>query len=107
LAAERRTYISATEAGWGYGYQSVHFEFITQKELVEILGENKEKNKYRFTFSDHENIIIFAINIPEYSVNKYRNPDITNSPVFYSIDFIDVPVLVLDKTKRINIYKFK
>lgn len=106
-AAERRTYISPMDAGWGYGYQSVHFEFITQKELKEILGEDKDKNKYRLTFIDHENVILFAINLPEYSVKKYLNTDIVNSQVFYSIDFIDIPVLVLDKTKTINIYRFK
>ena len=107
LAAERRTYISPTDAGWGYGYQSVHFEFITRIELIEILGENKNKNKYRLTFIDHENVILLAINLPDYSVKRYLNPDITKGQVFYSIDFIDIPVLVLDKTKTINIYKFK
>lgn len=108
LATEKRTYISPSEnAGWGYGYQSVHLEFITKKELFEMPAEGKNKNKYSIRFYDQDNIILLTINIPEYSVNKYINPFITNSRIFYSIDFIDIPLLVLDKAKGINIIKLK
>lgn len=108
LAAERRSYISAgDQAGWGYGYRSIHLEFITKKELFELTTENKNRNKYRLTFSDQDNVILLTINIPEYSVNKYINPFIPNNRIFYSIDLIDIPLLVLDNAKGINIIKLK
>jgi hypothetical protein len=106
LAAERRSYINADDqAGWGYGYQSVHFEFITKKKLMEIPTVGKNKNKYKLTFSDQDNVILESILIPEYSVDMRINPNISNSSVFYSIDLIDTPVLILDKTKKIDIIK--
>lgn len=106
LAAERRSYISAgDQAGWGYGYQSIHFEFITKKRLVEIPTVGKNKNKYKLTFSDQDNVILQTIIIPEYSVDMRINPNIGNNRIFYSLDLIDTPVLILDKTKKIDIVK--
>lgn len=106
LAAEKRSYISISDnAGWGYGYQSIHFEFITKKELFEISAAGKNKNKYKLTFSDQDNLILQTIYIPEYSVDKCINTNIVNGRVFYSIDLIYTPVLLLDKTKRIDIIK--
>jgi hypothetical protein len=108
LAAERQSYISTIDAaGWGLGYQSFHFEFSTQKEIKEIDGDKNNKYKYRLTLIDHENVILLALDLPKISVKKYHNPDITNSLFFYSIDLIDIPLLVLDKTKRIDLYRFK
>ena len=108
LTAERLSYINAVgEAGWGYGYQSFHFEFITQKEIKEIQGDRNNRFKYRLTLIDHENVILFTTNLPNNSVKKYHNPDIADSKFFYSIDLIDIPVLLLDKTKRIDLYRFK
>lgn len=105
LAAESNTYDSFNDDG-GYGYQSFHLEFITQKEMNEVPGDRKDRNNYSLTFINHENAILFSINLRNYSVKRYHNPDIENSQFFYSIDLINIPVLVLDKTKTINIYRF-
>jgi hypothetical protein len=106
LAAERRSYISGgDQAGWGYGYQSIHFEFITKKRLVEITTVRINKNNYKLTFSDQDNVILHTTIIPGYLADMRFNPDIGNSRAFYSIDLIDTPVLILDKTKRIDIIK--
>lgn len=108
LAAERKSYISADGyAGWGYGYQSIHFEFITQTYLLEFPTSGKKKNTYKLTFSDQDNVVLHTIFIPEYSVVKCSNPNISNSRIFYSIDLINTPILILDKTKRIEIEKLK
>lgn len=108
LQAERLTYISTVDqAGWGYGYQSFHLEFITQKAIKEVQGDKNNRYKYRLTFIDHENVILFATDLSHNSVKKYNNPDIANSRFFYSIDLIGIPVLLFDKTKRIDIYRFK
>jgi hypothetical protein len=108
LTTERFTYINPQgEAGWGYGYQSFHFEFITKNEIKEIQGDKNNRHNYRLSFIDHENVILLAVDLPKSSVNKYHNPDIPNSQFFYSIDLINIPILLLDKTKRIDLYRFK
>jgi hypothetical protein len=108
LTTERYTYINPQgEAGWGYGYQSFHLEFITKNEIKEIQGDKNNRHNYRLSFIDNENVILFVVDLPNYSVNKYHNPDISISQFFYSIDLIDIPILLLDKTKRIDLYRFK
>ena len=106
LGAEKKTY-TGDSGGWGYGYQSFHFEFITMKELSVTQANNKNKNNYRLTFSDQNKLILATIIVPSYSVTKYTNSFIGDNRVFYSIDLINIPLLILDKSTRINIIKLE
>jgi hypothetical protein len=106
LAAERYSGISISyQAGWGYGYQSFHFEFITTKRLAVKPTDKKDKNNYQLSFIDSDNVILQTIIVPSHLVDVRSNTYIQNSNVFYSIDLIDTPVLILDKTRKINIIR--
>ena len=107
LGAEKRTYNSSDGGGWGYGYQSFHLEFISIKKIYTISGGTKERNNYRLTFSDKENYILAKINIPGHSFKMYTNPFIKNLSIFYSIDLIYIPALLLEKTSKIDIVKLE
>lgn len=104
LAAERLSYLSASgNGGWGYGYQSYHFDFITKKRLIEEPTINKNKNTYQLTFTDSDNVILQTFLVPAYSVDIRSNEHLKNTRIFYSIDLFDTPIMILDKTRRINI----
>jgi hypothetical protein len=110
LRAEKQTYSDSNfGTGWGYGYRSFHLEFITKKILkVENyhfrVGRDNE-NKLQLIFYDSNSSVLATISVPFNYVDLYNNSSITDSPFFYSIDLIDVPVVLLDKTAKINMIK--
>ena len=94
---------------YGGGYESFHFEFSTKKTLSIEYVKNPVCG-YELSFYDNDNIIATLC----FSSNTYpfRNPNKVsiegNSEIrFYSFDLIDLPLSVLDKTKKINIKRIK
>ena len=110
LKAEKKSNSDATFGyGWGYGYQSFHLEFITNKDIkVETFkyrtGRDNEE-KLDLVFYDSANIILATTTIPFDYVDILNNTSITDGPFFYSIDLIDIPIVLLDKTSKIGMIK--
>ena len=105
LRAEKDTY-SDLYAGWGYGYRSFHLEFISNKNIVELQSDVKsERYKMKLTFYDSDNKILTMVTLPSHYLNEYSNSSSEDALFIYSLDLIDIPVVILDKTKKIDIIK--
>ena len=110
LRAEKKTHEDASfGTGWGYGYQSYHLEFITKKNITiknyRFRAGRDNENKLELMFYDSNNNNLASISIPFDYVDLFNNSSIINSPFFYSIDLIDVPIVLLDKTNKIVMNK--
>ena len=110
LKAEKQTYSDSNlGTGWGYGYQSFHLEFITKKNIKVDnyqYGTGRDNgSKLKLIFYDSNNNELASISIPFDYVDQYNNLSIINSPFFYSIDLIDIPIVLLDKTDKIDMIK--
>ncbi|MGB8491882.1 MAG: hypothetical protein WCE64_12570 [Bacteroidales bacterium] len=110
LRAEKNYYSDSNfGTGWGYGYQSFHLEFITKKNIkienykYRTLRDNE--NKLELIFYDSNNSVLATTSFPYDYVDLFNNSSIKDSPFFYSIDLIDIPVVLLDKTARIGMIK--
>ncbi len=108
--AERNTYSdSSFGTGWGYGYQSIHLEFITGKQLVEenfdFKAGRNNKDKIEMSFYDSNNNLLATCTNDFTMVDLFHNSLPKDSPFFYSIDLIDIPIVLLDKTAKINLVK--
>jgi hypothetical protein len=95
--------------GWGYGYQSFHIEFITRKHLTVTkfaykAGRNNN-DKLELTFYDCNNIVLASYSADFSIVDLFNNSLSNDSQIFYSIDLIDIPIVLLDKTVKINLTK--
>lgn len=106
LRAEKNTF-SDLYAGWGYGYRSFHLEFISNKNIVEMQSDVKsERYKMKLTLYDADNKLLTTITLPSYYLNEYSNSSSEDALFIYSLDLIDIPVVILDNTKKIDIVKF-
>jgi hypothetical protein len=110
LRAEKQTYSDSNYGtGWGYGYQSFHLEFITKKNIkvenYKFRNGRDNETKLELTFYDMNNGVLATTSFPYDYVDLYNNSSITDSPFFYSIDLIDIPIVLLDKTAKIGMIK--
>jgi len=110
LKAEQKHYGSPTFGyGWGYGYQSFHLEFIAKKDIrIETFkfrtGRDNE-SKLELIFYNSENNILASTSVPFESVDLLSNPSTVDNSFFYSIDLIDIPIVLLEKTYKIGLTK--
>lgn len=110
LRAERKHYgDSSFGYGWGYGYQSFHLEFITKEEIkVETfnfkVGRDND-SKLELMFYNAENEILAISSVPFEFVDVLSHPSIVDNSFFYSIDLIDIPFVLLEKTYKIGLTK--
>ncbi|MDP4201976.1 MAG: hypothetical protein Q8861_04730 [Bacteroidota bacterium] len=106
--AEKKSYIDfADQAGYGYGYESYHLEFATNKALIvenfkKRAGRDNEK-KIKMIFIDANHKELATVTRPFSSTNSTSSSQPDNSCTFYSIDLINIPFLLLDKTATINL----
>ena len=95
--------------GWGYGYQSYHLEFIADKyfkvETFEHRRGGNNASRLEVIFYDSNNNILASSFIPFDNVLVFSNPSINVGPFFYSIDLIDIPIVLLNKTSKISMIK--
>lgn len=106
LRAEKKTY-SDIYAGWGYGYREFHLEFTAKKSIVERNATSRsDKHQIKLTFYDSKGNLLTNITLPAEFLNQYTNSATENTLFFYSLDLIDVPIVVLDKTKKLDIVKY-
>ncbi len=110
--AEKKTYSDFNfGTGWGYGYQSIHLEFTTRKDLVvknfEFKTGRNNSDRIEISFYDINNTLLASYTNDFTIVDSFNNPLIKDSPCFYSIDLIDIPIILLNNTARINLVKVK
>lgn len=95
--------------GWGYGYRSYHLEFVTQEELnAQRLPGKFGKSRYtrlRLTFFDTNKNILASFTIPYDRVDRQSYSSAKGGPFFYSIDLINIPLVLLDQTAAIGMVK--
>ena len=106
--AEKKSYIDwVNHAGYGYGYESYHLEFATNKDLfVENFKkrtgrDNEKKIKMIFMDSNHKELATVTRSFDSTNATSASQPE--NSCTFYSFDLINIPSLLLDKTAIINL----
>ena len=110
LRAERKSYSDASfGTGWGYGYQSLHLEFSITEKLTEEkfrfkTGRDNE-DKIALTFYDSDNVILTNCQLNYSDVDLLYNLESVRSQFFYSIDLINIPIVLLNKTAKINLIK--
>ena len=95
--------------GWGYGYQSFHFEFISNKNIIEkkymYKAGRDNDDKLELTFYNSDNVVL-ATYLLDYSyVDLLYNSSSDRSQYFYSIDLINIPIVLLNETVKINLIK--
>lgn len=108
--AEKKSYSDASFGiGWGYGYQSFHLEFVADKNLTEKKFKFKagrdNEDKLELTFYDSEDVVLATCILDFSAVNLLYNSSSEKSLFFYSIDLIDIPTVLLNKTTKINLTK--
>jgi hypothetical protein len=85
-------------------YESFHLEFVSKKRL--FLDNSKHlfgDRAYKIDFYNSNNTMLFTINLSPNFINIAKNPDTRESPIFYSIDFINIPIALLDMTSKMVI----
>lgn len=94
--------------GGGYGYESYHLEFvtsdpglITRERLNGFTSIVFENHTYYFTFYDKNDKLLLRRGIPLKAIDS--SSDIVGEVYFYSLDLIDLPLTLLDITRRIDI----
>ncbi len=110
LRAEKKHYGDASSGyGWGYGYQSFHLEFMAKKEIkvetFKFKPSRDNESKLELTFYNSENGILASTSVPFDQVDALSNPTTSDRLFFYSIDLIDIPVVLLEKTSKIDMIK--
>lgn len=110
LKAARKFYADCQcGTGWGYGYQSYHLEFITKKQLTTknakyLIGRDNA-DKIELKFYDAGNTLLASPTFPFTIIDLYNNAAVKNSLFFFSIDLIDIPVVLLNKTSKIDLIR--
>jgi hypothetical protein len=92
------------EGGYGYGagYEVFRLEFMTRKNLTQE-SERKAKHHFRIGFYDASDNLLVSFSFPKKRVSVAVNNSIDDSPQFYSIDLLDIPISLFDFTEKIDI----
>ena len=85
-------------SGYGFGYASWHLEFVGTKDLRTI------RKKYQLSFMDQSGEVIGFFRFDQKEVDVISTK--SKAQFFYSIDMIDVPILLVEQTTRIEIKSF-
>jgi hypothetical protein len=89
-----------------YGYQSFHLEFITVEPVKVVFKKPKLNESIETTllmvFFDSDGKELTSVSIPKALAKEWYSSSISRSPFYYSIDLIDVPNVLLDKTKMLS-----
>lgn len=110
LRAEKNHYGDASfGVGWGYGYQSFHLEFIARKDIkaetFKFRPGRGNGSELELTFYNSENSLLASASVPFDQVDVLTNPATVDRSFFYSIDLIDIPIVLLEKTSKIGMIK--
>ncbi|SHO60244.1 hypothetical protein [Algoriphagus zhangzhouensis] len=91
------------EVSAGLGYESYHLE-ITIKEKLEVSDADKKRERFHWSlnFFDSQGEVISTFIIAKEQVKYSGNQN--ESLNFYSIDLIDIPLNLLDRTHHIDLF---
>jgi hypothetical protein len=108
LRAEKRSHTNTVSGvGYGYGYQSFHLEFVSYMTLIKDYSQYNRSRILKLKFFDENKSELATRILPITDLDQVYNEDydprLMNHPIFYSIDLISVPIVLLDKTKIISI----
>jgi hypothetical protein len=92
----------ASAYGYGYGLQTFHLEFITTSEIKQIVAYKTKQiqAKYNIKLYDDKNTMILEFEV------FYQESKVTpklSGMSSYSINLYRIPMIIFDKTKRIDI----
>jgi hypothetical protein len=87
-------------SGGGYGYESYHLEFVTSDPGL-ITKERLNGFTYYFTFYDKDDKLLLRRGIHLEAIDSSSN--IVGEVYFYSLDLINLPLSLLDITRKIDI----
>lgn len=107
--AKYNQYINASGsygAGYGYGYQSFHLEFIAKKPISIIRANGKKRTYYLLQFFDKNEELISSFELSNAMINFTPNKGSKAWSYIYSIDLKDVPIVVLDGTHQLKITRY-
>lgn len=92
--------------GYGYGLQTFHLEFITEAKITERYRSGKRSNRkhYEIKLWDENDSLLLHIGIQLSELRKVSNG---KNLYTYSINLNRIPIVLLDKTQKINIDKIK
>ncbi|MDR2920089.1 MAG: hypothetical protein LBV72_12075 [Tannerella sp.] len=96
-----KSYGSYQDGTYGYGYESYHLEFVTNRKLATITQNRSSVFTLQFTFYD-SNDKILAEETSFRSDNRISDTG-KDGLWFYSIDLIDIPISLLNHTAKIDI----
>jgi hypothetical protein len=89
-------------------YESYHLEFVSNKRLLLDYSQGLFKvHYYTIVFYSSDKLQLFRISISQEFLNIATNLDISESPIFYSLDLFDIPLSLLDRTSKIVIVQNK
>lgn len=92
--------------GYGYGLQTLHLEFITKSAIIERQRSDKrERNSlYEIKLMDKKGALLLIRKLKLRELLKVSNGD---DLFTYSINLKKIPMVLLNKTKTINIDKIR
>lgn len=100
--------VAAQDLGMAAGYDSYHLEFATQTALktTDIYKHNKV-SEYKVAFYDTNNNLLGTFMFEPEHAQKISNSDKKGSEAFYSLDLFKLPLSILDRTVKINIWEYR
>ncbi len=96
---------TAAEAAFGLGYEAIHLEFIASKKLgtARRQADHRWIDKfYAFKLFGENNTMLAEIRLGRESVREYPLEEIEGYYA-YSVELRYIPLVLLEKTKRIDI----
>lgn len=90
--------------GYGYGLQTYRLEFITNDKFNTIGRYENSKFIYKLKLIGADNSILLQTNLNRNRIIKFSNGEDLST---ISVNLQSLPLIVLDKTERIKIEKYK
>lgn len=97
-----------SEKSYGAGYETFRLEIEVQEDLPLLRSRLFDGNgSFQMNFYSISGEHLGFVRFRSTEVDRIRKDIIFNSPVqFYSFDLINVPLILLDKTNRIDIERY-
>lgn len=96
-------------SAYGYGYQSFHLEFMSRQPIYHksvydgnIRWRDMKSELYVSFYDEADNLLLNAKMPPSFLKIVDENTGLFS----YSLNLVDYPIVLLDKTKRINIWQY-
>jgi hypothetical protein len=99
---------SSTESAYGAGYETYRLEIQLPFDIPLMRAKLFDGNSgYHLLFHSADGEILGFVRLNSSEVQRIRNNKFLDSTVnFYSFDLLNVPLLILDQTSRIDIERF-